>query len=934
MKMQNAAKVKQPLFLVKDIDHYPDNYCKDIILKYNNLLKCNDLVILFVYAKDKYILIHYNGKKDKFNKKTLDMKQKKWNISIKNHDPKLVKVFFEEETAVDLSQDFIFSSIYKKKDNAIITGLFKNTIDHANDNIILNLMTEQLLMAFEINNYQEKIAKAQNELSFLAEINKLVNSGEKYETIISIVLDKLSAILDAESGGILLYEKEQNRLVLQKPAFGLTDENLFTYYRISVAAESVFTSGKPYISNDAPADPLLIQEYIKLFGVRNTISVPLQVEDRIIGVLHIINKKKGLFTGNDVRLLSIFANQIAGLIEKTRLFEEVMRQEQETKTLYEISLDISATLDIDILLDKVVARSCSLLKCEMSAIALIDNARRGYLKAVNGPLTDFLKNKHIETDKGITGVVLDKKTPLTVNLNNRHSDYLFETERGEFEAYLSLEGYRSLVAIPLGNNDICGVLFCCRKNDMGFSKKNVNLLSRMSNQISIALEKVKLYEQKEKTVLELKQSNKVIEDHRVMLKKSLEIHEEFTKTILHNNGFQAVANTLFKLIKCPVIVLDKYLKRLAYSIGNDSMLDEFYINKISHIVIIDEVKALLEEVRLKKDYKIFPPLPQDGLKRPILFAPIVGSDGVEGYAVVVLKDREPNELDIVAIEHASSVFALEMVKKKIVYEVEKKLKGDYLDDLLTGKYNSEEEVLERVSYLGFDLSQPSHQVMVVKINYSKDNIPEIKKNKIKNSILELIDDLIKKKAQNCIAVTKSELIVLIANLNDTCRPVDLANSLYNNINEICNTVKVNIGIGSDVYKLEDFHLSYEEAKRSSLVLSKYKNNGGVMLYKDLGVYTLLGQISNKDMLETYVHNSLGSLILYDKKKNTNFVHTLKVYLENNCNIQQTSRDLYLHVNTLNYRIKRIREVLNMDLKESDERLKLLVAFKAYEMISD
>ncbi|MDO9535782.1 MAG: GAF domain-containing protein [Bacillota bacterium] len=935
MKLQNTAQVNQTLFLLKDMEKTGDDYCKDIILKHNKLLKCNDLAVLLMYVKDEYKLIHYKAKEDKFYIKSWDMLQlKKRNFNAKNNDLNFFRSFFEEETAIDLSQEFILSSINKNKHNGIITGLFKSAIDHSIDGILLKLMAEQLLMALEIKSNKKQITKTQSELSFLVEINRLVNSGEKYETIISSVLDKLSAILDAESGGILLYEKEQNRLDLQKPAFGIDDEQLFNNYRISIAAEGVFTSGKPYISNNTPADPLLIQEYVQLFGVCNTMSVPLQVENRIIGVVHIINKKKGIFTDNDVRLLSIFASQIAGLIEKISLFEEVMRQEQETNTLFEISLDISSTLDIDILLDKIVARSCFLLKCEMSAIALIDNARQGYLKAVNGPIDRFLKNKYIETDKGITGIVLDRKTPITLNLNSNYSNYLHETKRGEFEAYLSLEGYRSIVAIPLGNADICGVLFCCRKNDMSFTKKNVNLLSRMSNQISIALEKVKLYEQKEKTVLELKQSNKVIEDHRVMLKKSLEIHEVFTKTILHNNGFQAVANTLFKLIRCPVIVLDKYFKRLVYSIGTDSMVDDFYINRISHIVDIDEVKASLEEVRIKKNYRIFPPLPQYGLKRPTLFAPIVGSDGVEGYTIVVLKDREPNELDIVAIEHATSVFALEMVKKKIVYEVEKKLKGDYLDDLLTGKYNNEEEVLERVNYLGFDLSQPNHQVMVVKINYVKDNIHEMKKNKIKNSILELIDNLIKKKAPSCIAVTKGELIVLISNVNDICTPFDLANALYNMINDICGTVKVNIGIGSDVYKLEDFHISYEEAKRSSIVLSKYSKNGGVILYKDLGVYTLLGQIGSKDLLETYVNNSFGALIIYDKKKNTNFVDTLKIYLENNTNIQQTSRDLFLHANSLNYRIKRIQEVLNVDLKKSDERLKLLVAFKAYEMIKE
>lgn len=69
-----------------------------------------------------------------------------------------------------------------------------------------------------------------------------------------------------------------------------------------------------------------------------------------------------------------------------------------------------------------------------------------------------------------------------------------------------------------------------------------------------------------------------------------------------------------------------------------------------------------------------------------------------------------------------------------------------------------------------------------------------------------------------------------------------------------------------------------------------------------------------------MHNILYSLMAYDKKYNTNLIQTLEVYLNKNCNLNQTAETLFIHRNTIKYRLQRIEEITNTSLDDAFTRL--------------
>ena len=80
------------------------------------------------------------------------------------------------------------------------------------------------------------------------------------------------------------------------------------------------------------------------------------------------------------------------------------------------------------------------------------------------------------------------------------------------------------------------------------------------------------------------------------------------------------------------------------------------------------------------------------------------------------------------------------------------------------------------------------------------------------------------------------------------------------------------------------------------------------------------------VLDEYVEKQLGKLHRYDEINTGNLCETLENYLAHNCNAKKTAETMFLHRNTMNYRLKKISELLSCDFEDMDKCLALKLAF--------
>ena len=102
-------------------------------------------------------------------------------------------------------------------------------------------------------------------------------------------------------------------------------------------------------------------------------------------------------------------------------------------------------------------------------------------------------------------------------------------------------------------------------------------------------------------------------------------------------------------------------------------------------------------------------------------------------------------------------------------------------------------------------------------------------------------------------------------------------------------------------------------------------------YEATGMYQLLIEIEDHSVLRGFYDQTLGILEDYDAKNQTDLVALLKVYLDYNNSVEKVSKALYVHRNTINYKIKKIKEILACEL-DYNEGVKLMLAFKIKSFI--
>ena len=134
-------------------------------------------------------------------------------------------------------------------------------------------------------------------------------------------------------------------------------------------------------------------------------SSPLILRGKPIGVINAWRlKENGLFNESELNFLVGIAHQVSICIESGRLFQETNRQAQEAAAIAEVGRDISATLQLDVVMERIAAYAMNLLHAETSAVYLTD-ATTSTLRAIAalGMDSEEIKNDPLAIGTGILG---------------------------------------------------------------------------------------------------------------------------------------------------------------------------------------------------------------------------------------------------------------------------------------------------------------------------------------------------------------------------------------------------------------------------------------------------------------------------------------------------------------------------------------------------
>ena len=189
---------------------------------------------------------------------------------------------------------------------------------------------------------------------------------------------------------------------------------------------------------------------------------------------------------------------------------------------------------------------------------------------------------------------------------------------------------------------------------------------------------------------------------------------------------------------------------------------------------------------------------------------------------------------------------------------------------------------------------------------------------------DIIQNMFPDKTRDYVIAVGDQDIVVVKEVSLDTTSEDIEH-LAQSISDTLNTefyCRVGIGIGTIVDSIKDLAKSYKESQIAIEVGKVFESEKEIVSYENLGIGRLIYQLPTTlcemFLSEVFKHGSLETL---DKET----LQTIQIFFENNLNVSETSRQLFVHRNTLVYRLEKIKKLTGLDLREFDHAITFKVA---------
>ena len=373
----------------------------------------------------------------------------------------------------------------------------------------------------------------------------------------------------------------------------------------------------------------------------------------------------------------------ATLFERRRRTDRRHRHIARVETLSAMLADIVSHLDVDQVLATIVERARDLIGTEVAYLAEVDAATGMVTMRVTLGIADAgYKRGTIKLGAGLAGAVAASRRVTCT------TDYLSDPRfihTAETDANVQREGIRGVIMAPLEVGDrVLGVLGVANRHPSEFTDDDLRLMESLAAGAAIALENARLYAAQTRLVEELRDLNALTSRQHAALKRSVRIHDQLTELVLQGHDIEVIARCLSSLIANPVVVLGPFFNLLvAEGIAHGEavrLAERLEVGRHAS----PGLTADIERLTIDRLPIHLAPEPTLELTAPLIVAPILAGPDLLGFVLAIEAQQGFGPLDLQAVEQAATVFALELTRARVVAEVENRVRGDFVHDLLSG----------------------------------------------------------------------------------------------------------------------------------------------------------------------------------------------------------------------------------------------------------
>jgi len=376
----------------------------------------------------------------------------------------------------------------------------------------------------------------------------------------------------------------------------------------------------------------------------------------------------------------------------------------------------------------------------------------------------------------------------------------------------------------------------------------------------------------------------ILNRQAVELERSSAIHARLTGVAVDGGSFADLAEAVCELVQRPVAIRD----------GQGNVL------------------AATDDV------------PEDA-DAPQVVRPIRAGGATHGEVVMWTGGVEPLPHELTTMEHAATVAAMAIAQERSMLLSEQRHRTLLLMQLVSRRPVDRAEVARWAAAMGWDMDRARAVVLVELCGGDGDRVP-VAGQPVEDRLVRAAQDAVR--SRPIVWALRSGLALLVEprpSLRQVVR--DLHAALRRTGVASC----VMVAAGSIAAGVDDLGRSYEEAGSTLALGRELHGSDFVLEHEELGVYRLLSRLP-LDELRRHRAEAIGALLEYDRDHNGALVHTLEVFLRCERNRVRAAEELFIHYNTLRYRLGQIDRLTGGLSGDATARLNLELALCAHRLV--
>lgn len=407
----------------------------------------------------------------------------------------------------------------------------------------------------------------------------------------------------------------------------------------------------------------------------------------------------------------------------------------------------------------------------------------------------------------------------------------------------------------------------------------------------------------------------ILDQRATELTLALETHKQFTDIIMQGKGIQQLLQDLSKMINRPVQLLDQHFNLIHNLYPKSALFSLQSILQTGEITILSSMSHIsFSIIANKQTYSLYP---IHIAKKKISFLIISG------------EIENTNYMTSLIIEQATNVISFSLMKENAIRQHDRSIRNDFFLHFLDDTFSSQEEIINRAAE--FSLQNDQSYICVVGEIDSDDQRHTYTQHQEKiDDIYDFIESEVNHSTPNIHFFTKGKSCILLYEVQESTKSLGLSiePSLRQLQEKVSNNYENTISFGISNVSPTFLHITsaYKEAMDALSQGEFSKKTEYIQTYQTKDITELLRLIPQSDLRDFYTF-ALSGFTAKNIEEEQTLLETLFVFLETHCQISETAKRLFVHRNTVVYRIEKCEELLGKDVKDPETTLQIRLALR-------